>query len=60
MEALYFTAVAVALYFLSDWLLRRIERARGRPFEQRTLIFFAILLTSALIAFTAIRRFFGG
>jgi hypothetical protein len=60
MEALYFTAVAVALYFLSDWLLRRIERARGQPFEQRTLIFFAILLTSALIAFAVIRRFFGG
>jgi hypothetical protein len=60
MEALYFTAVAIALYFLSDWLLRRIERARGRVFEQRSLIFFGILLASALLAFAAIRQFAGG
>jgi len=59
MEALYFTAVAAALYFLSDWLLRRIERARGQFFEQRTLIFFAILLGSALVAFAAIRQISG-
>jgi len=60
MDALYFTAVAVALYFLSDWLLRRIERARGQAFEQRTLIFFAILLISALLAFAAIRQLSSG
>lgn len=60
MEALYFTAVAIALYFLSDWLLRQIERARGKAFEHRTLIFFAILLGSALVAFAAIRRLVGG
>lgn len=55
MEAVYYTITAVALYFISDWILQRIEIAAGRRFEQRTLIFFAILLGLALISFAAIR-----
>lgn len=55
MEILYFVVVAVALYAFSDWLLRRIEARLGRHLEQRSLIFFAILLTSALVSFGLIR-----
>ncbi|OHC82255.1 MAG: hypothetical protein A3G73_02625 [Rhodospirillales bacterium RIFCSPLOWO2_12_FULL_67_15] len=57
-EALVFLAVAVALYWLSDRILLRIEAARGAPFESRTLIFFAILLTLALASFWALGRLF--
>jgi hypothetical protein len=60
MELVAFTVVAIALYFLADWILRRIEAAAGRVFENRSLIFFAILLVSAVVAFWAIRRIFGG
>lgn len=56
MELVVFTLVAVGLYFLSDWLLRRIEAAVGRVLEHRSLIFFAILLISALGSFWIIRR----
>jgi hypothetical protein len=59
-EFLYFTVVAVVLYWLADRILDRIETARGARFEQRTLIFFTILLVSALLAFAAIRQFFDG
>ncbi len=59
MEFLLFAAVAVALFFLSDWLLRRIEAAVGRELEQRTLVFFAIFLGSLLISFALIRQLFG-
>lgn len=55
-EALTYTIVAIALYLVSDWVLRRIETAYGRPFEYRTLIFFAILLLLALVSFAVIRR----
>ena len=55
-EALTYTIVAIALYMASDWILQRIEAAYGRPFEYRTLIFFAILLALALASFTLIRR----
>ena len=55
-EALAYTTVAIVLYFVSDWLLQRIEVAYGRRFEYRTLIFFAILLVLALTGFTLIRR----
>lgn len=59
MELVYFTLVAIALYVLSDLALRGLEYAFGRRFEQRNLIFFALLLSSSLIVFSLIRRFLG-
>jgi len=59
MELLVFAVVAVALYGLSDWLLRRIEGSAGRVLQQRSLIFFAILLVSSVASFWVIRRLFG-
>ncbi len=59
MEMIYFTIAGIGLYVLSDWVLNRIESARGVRFENRTLIFFGILLTLALISFAVIRRLTG-
>ena len=52
MNIVYFTLVAALLYLFSDWVLQRVEVAAGRRFEHRSLIFFAILLTLALISFS--------
>lgn len=57
MEIVWFTLVAIALYVFSDWALRRIEAYAGRQFEHRTLIFFGIILTLALLSFALIRNF---
>ena len=57
MEALYYTAAAVALYVVSDWILQRAEIHYGRRFEHRTLIFFLILFGLALVTFALLRRF---
>lgn len=54
MDIIYFTLVAAGLYLFSNWLLNRIEGARGKRFEQRSLIFFAIIMTLALITFQLI------
>ena len=59
MSAIYFTIVGIALYFTSDWLLQRVEARAGRRFEYRTLIFFVILLTLALIMFSFIQEITG-
>ena len=59
MEILYFTATAIALYVISDWALRRMEAMAGRRFENRSLIFFAILLVLALVTFGLIRGLTG-
>lgn len=56
MDAIYFTLAAVALYLVSDWIVNRIETAYGRRFENRTLLFFAILLLLALTSFALIQR----
>lgn len=51
MEILYFTAVGIGLYFLSDWVLDRIEQTRGARFEHRSVVFFFIFLPLALVSF---------
>ena len=55
MDIVYFTVVAIALYVGADWLLERIERARGKRFDNRQVVFFAIILPLALIAFWVVR-----
>jgi len=54
MNLLYFTVIAVGLYFLSDWLLDRAERARGARFKHRDAIYFGIMLAAALLTFTLV------
>ncbi len=60
MELLYFTVAAIALYFVSDWIVDRIERAAGRRFEHRTLLFFAIIFALGTVVFWLIRALTGG
>jgi len=54
MEFIYYTLAGLVLYFVSDWILLRVEQMRGEAFEQRTLIFFVIILVLALTTFKAI------
>jgi hypothetical protein len=56
-EIVYFTLVAIGLYFASDWMLDRIEAARGARFKNRSVIFFIIILVLALISFQLISYF---
>ena len=57
MEAVYFTIVAIVLYLASDWIVQRVEVWLGRRLEHRSLLFFGILLTLALLSFWMIRQF---
>ena len=59
MEIVYFTAAAIILYVGADWILNRIETAAGKRLSQRSLIFFAIILTLALTSFALIRAYTG-
>ena len=59
MEILYFTLAAILLYLGADWILNRFENAAGKRFKYRSLVFFAILLTMALISFAVIRQMGG-
>ena len=56
MQILLFTALAVVLYLVADRALNAIELRAGRRFEYRSLIFFAILLPLAMLAFALIQR----
>jgi predicted PurR-regulated permease PerM len=55
-QVVYLTLVAIGLYFAADWLLDRIERARGERFKNRQVVFFGIILLLALITFQLIDR----
>lgn len=59
MQFVYFTLVAAVLYLLTSWIVDRIEIAAGKRFEQRSVLFFGILLTLALISFSAIQSYTG-
>jgi hypothetical protein len=59
MSAVYFTIVAIILYFAADWLLERMEIAAGKRLEHRSLIFFVILLALAVSSFSLIQHFIG-
>jgi hypothetical protein len=55
MDIVYFTIVAIGLYFGADWLLEYLERARGKRFENRQVAFLAIILPLALASFWLVR-----
>ncbi len=57
MQIVYYTAAGIVLYLAADWILKQIERRRGAVFENRTIIFFFILLALALVTFQAIQYF---
>jgi hypothetical protein len=54
MQYVYFTVTAVFLYLVSDMILTRIEKLRGKPLPNRSLIFFGIILVLAILSFQAI------
>jgi hypothetical protein len=60
MSIVYFTIVAIILYFSADWLLERMEIAAGRRLEYRSLIFFVILLALTLSSFSLIQYYTSG
>jgi predicted PurR-regulated permease PerM len=59
MDIIYFTAIAIGIYFGADRLLDWIERRRGARFENRQVAFFAIILPLALVTFWLVRALQG-
>ncbi len=57
MDIVYFTVIAIGLYLVADRLLDWIERRRGARFENRQVVFFAIILPLALVTFWLIQLF---
>jgi len=55
-EIVYFTLVGIGLYFASDWILDRLEARRGSRFENRSIIFFVVILVLAFVSFQLISR----
>jgi len=59
LSAIYFTVAGIVLYLVSDWLLQLVEMRAGRRLEHRSLIFFVILLSLAVITFEFIQQIGG-
>jgi hypothetical protein len=57
MEMLYYTVAAIFLYVVSDWILNQVEVRRGERFENRSVIFFAIILVLSVVLFNLIQQF---
>ena len=52
MEIIVYTLMGIGLYFVSDWILDRLEVSRGERFKNRNIIFFLIILTLAFLSFS--------
>ena len=59
MDIVYFTVTAIGIYFAADWILDWIERKRGARFENRQVVFFAIIMPLALASFWLMRMLAG-
>ena len=59
MEFVYFTTAGLVLYFVSSWILTRVEQARGKHFKYRDLIFFGIIFVLAVSSFNMIQYLTG-
>jgi hypothetical protein len=59
MAAIFYTLTGIILYVAADWVLRYLEARAGREFENRTIIFFVLMLSMALVAFAAVRAVIG-
>ena len=59
MELLLLILVSIALYFTADWILKQAEARAGRRFEHRSIIFFGLLLSLALLSFAILRNLLG-
>jgi predicted PurR-regulated permease PerM len=60
MDIVYFTIIAIGIYFAADRILDFIERKRGARFENRQVAFFAIILPIALLTFWLVRALQAG
>ena len=58
-ELILFTLNAIVIYLVSDWLLRLIEKRRGKVMKQRQIVFFAIFLLLALGSFQLLKSLLG-
>jgi TRAP-type C4-dicarboxylate transport system permease small subunit len=56
LEILLFTAVAIALYFAADWILRAIEQRRGELLPHRNIIYFVLILTLTMTTFQVLQH----
>ena len=54
MVFVYYTIAGIALYLGSDWILNRIEIARGERLKYRSVVFFVIILVLAVVTFRII------
>ena len=59
MSIVYFTLAAAGLDLVSDWILARGEVTAGRRFQHRSLVYFSILLTLAMMSFALISHLTG-
>jgi len=55
MEMVYYTLAAIVLYVVSDWILNQVEIRRGERFDNRSLIYFAIILVLSVALFKLIQ-----
>ena len=58
MELIYFSLAAIVLYIVSDKIVLTIERKRGERLQNRSVVFFLIIITLSIISFSIIQSLY--
>ena len=59
LQIVYFTIAGIMLYVFSDWLLVQLEKWRGKPFANRNIAFFIIIMILSVVTFETVQRIVG-
>jgi hypothetical protein len=55
-DLILFTLNAIVIYLLSDWIVKLIEKRRGKVLKQRQVVFFGVFLVLALTSFQILKN----
>jgi hypothetical protein len=55
-DLILFTLNAIVIYLLSDWIVKLIEKRRGKVLKQRQVVFFGVFLVLALSSFQILQK----
>ena len=60
MDIALFAVTAIAVYVLSDWIVKTIEKRRVEPLQNRQIIFFIVFFGLILFSFEMLKVFLAG
>ena len=60
MDIALFAVTGIVVYFLSDWIVKAIDKSRAEPLQNRQIIFFIVFFGLIVCSFEMLKYFLAG